>query len=1214
MTTHLTARVAWHDDGWNGRICAKPEQNTYCVGLRSYPGDVIHRERDLERESACAGKAVCKLASEDLPPCIYSINAFGPDAIRGFSNPPDFFYGGAEREEWDIPAATVCVWPYEAMYNDEVYTDGRLDNDKRRTGAEAFFDELEDDESLIFYYANHSNPFTDENDPKYVIVGVSRVKEVGKPLFYNNPSDYVREKYASGMIWARNVTSHYPDEGFRIPYHAYRDQPDILESILATPEHPATCKYGARHLTDDTTIGMLEQLLGVIARLKAIGDINEDWIAREKWVQVQIARLWQRRGLYPGLLTVMDLLKAENCIAPAKLLCDASEEKRAFALFFEALERGVECPELNLSGTAAKQASRAWRLLEDDVREFLKNVAVRVDLYIDQLQSITGEKRSAHGLPDSLSELTDDPYLLCELFVGEGPDDIIPWSTVDRGVFPSPELGAEPLCDMQLDDPRRFRSLCSEQLRREPNQTFRPADTVLKEVNARLDRLPEWKRHSFNMRYFEVDREDLEKSLVLRSEADRLYLYLMPVHDDERTVERTLTSLFDRPPIALQRPVPNGFWLRAVSDDKSNLAKKGGDDYLKAVQSQADQCAQIFRLPLSIISGRAGTGKTTIIRAIVNGLRHVEGVGAPVHVMTPTGKATDRVRAVFEKHNIAGVDVSTIHSFLASNGWLNDNLTFKRKGGKRSDLEGTIIIDETSMLDLQLAATFFRAIEWQNVKRLILVGDHNQLPPIGRGRVFSDVIEWLRGQHAANLAVLETNMRQMENRLDGRGEGILGFAELFLVDPSAQGDQTSAAAEQLLQKAHEGGQIDQDLNITYWNTADDLVDSILADLTAMLPPGDDGDPLYKSWRNEVMQNRPERLQVLTPHRGELHGVDALNVKLQSVLTNNLMDRVGALDGITLNDKVIQIQNRTSRRGLWAYDFDQKKACKVELFNGEIGYVEPHNFDRADLKKVFSGYSKKRLKRFQVKYARKGKICVNYGRDLPTDRAGRLAFESVEGNLELAYAISIHKSQGSEFERTFVVLPASRRPLSTELLYTALTRAQAHCRLYVQGNVEPLLDSRRRENSQSLLVSSSLFGNFRTVDDRLLNRDGWYESGKIHEALSGDMVRSKSEVIIANLLHQAGIPFTYEEPLYAEDGTFYLPDFTLRVGGERIFWEHWGLLTDVSYLADRDQKTKWYKTHFPSDLIETEESGQLSYDAQALIDKVLGRVIPNARNR
>src|SRR3546814_8908752 len=109
---------------------------------------------------------------------------------------------------------------------------------------------------------------------------------------------------------------------------------------------------------------------------------------------------------------------------------------------------------------------------------------------------------------------------------------------------------------------------------------------------------------------------------------------------------------------------------------------------------------------------------------------------------------------------VAGVVVSTIHAFWASNGWLNDNLTVKRWGGKRSDLEGTIVIDETSMLDLALAATFIRSIEWQNVKRLILVGDHNQLPPIGRGRVFSDIIEWLREAKTHNLAVLETKDRK----------------------------------------------------------------------------------------------------------------------------------------------------------------------------------------------------------------------------------------------------------------------------------------------------------------------------------------------------------------------------------------------------------------------------------------------------------------------
>src|SRR3546814_3879453 len=102
---------------------------------------------------------------------------------------------------------------------------------------------------------------------------------------------------------------------------------------------------------------------------------------------------------------------------------------------------------------------------------------------------------------------------------------------------------------MLIDDPRRLRSLCVEQLRREPNQTFRPADIILKEINARMDRMPEWKRHNFSLRYFEVDRDPLEKALVLKKEDERLYLYLKQVFQDERRVEKALTELFDRPAI-----------------------------------------------------------------------------------------------------------------------------------------------------------------------------------------------------------------------------------------------------------------------------------------------------------------------------------------------------------------------------------------------------------------------------------------------------------------------------------------------------------------------------------------------------------------------------------------------------------------------------------------------------------------------------------------
>src|SRR3546814_12605427 len=121
--------------------------------------------------------------------------------------------------------------------------------------------------------------------------------------------------------------------------------------------------------------------LEAIGRLKEIGDAQEDWDLRQKWVQAQIGKLWQRRGLYPGLLTVMDLLDAEASIKNAKWYCDRREEKKAYELFFDALDGGKDCPELELTGLVAKRVSRSWQLLEDDVR-------ARSEEHTSELQSL----------------------------------------------------------------------------------------------------------------------------------------------------------------------------------------------------------------------------------------------------------------------------------------------------------------------------------------------------------------------------------------------------------------------------------------------------------------------------------------------------------------------------------------------------------------------------------------------------------------------------------------------------------------------------------------------------------------------------------------------------------------------------------------------------------------------------------------------------------
>lgn len=106
--------------------------------------------------------------------------------------------------------------------------------------------------------------------------------------------------------------------------------------------------------------------------------------------------------------------------------------------------------------------------------------------------------------------------------------------------------------------------------------------------------------------------------------------------------------------------------------------------------------------------------------------------------------------------------------------------------------------------------------------------------------------------------------------------------------------------------------------------------------------------------------------------------------------------------------------------------------------------------------------------------------------------------------------------------------------------------------------------------------------------------------RIHQTLSGEMVRSKSEVIIANMLSQCGISFVYEMRLYAPDGSMRCPDFTIKWQGRDYYWEHVGMLDLEEYRLDWEEKQPWYARHFPGQLITTEESNILSQAARELI--------------
>ena len=1208
MPTHITARLAWHNDGWNGAICKAPEQNTYCVGCKSYPGDVISRERDLEIEKRLAGCSGAQLEGY-VPPCSYSYNAFGRDEAPSGSNPPDFFYDGANRHEWMLSPATVSVWPYEAMYTEDVRDQGYLDNDKRRALTLEFFQPIENDcgSNLIFYYANYSNPLSEEEAPRYALIGVSRIVKVGKERFYENVSEKIAKRYAGGMIWARDISAAFPNEGVRLPYHRYRNEPERLAEIALFPENPISCKYGSKHLTDDEAIGLLEQFLAKVRFLRETGDESEDWNVREAWLLKSISELWRYRGLYPGLLKTLTVAGATPLIKAVKDLSVQESQEKAYVAAFEFLESGKEnVLTTGLDARERKKIARNWMLKEDSSRLLLRDILPRLDLSLGAMAAAASEQRADCGITASAQEIAANPYLIAEMYCGADVSDRVPWSTIDRGVLPSPDLGGKSLADADFNDERRFRALCVEHVRREPKHSFRFAKDLLVEIAQRMDRLPAWKRAEFTDRYFAIDAEFLSGALTLRPTDLGLAVYLKAVFEDERLVESTLNELVFRPEIELRRPVTLRDWSSWVFKADSQLALKASAEYEEATREQAEVCERLFPMPLSIVTGPAGTGKTTVIEALIRGVRRAEGEGAAVLVLAPTGKAADRAREVFEQASLQRVETITVHSFLATNGWLKDNFTFERRGGKRAAV-GTLVLDEASMLDLELAAALFRSIDWQHIRRLILVGDLGQLPPIGRGRVFADVIKWMSSAHPANLGRLERNLRQLLNKVHGEGTAIVALSELFIVDDHDKSvhdtdRSTRPDQEELIERIHAGGLVDRDLEVIYWDDPERLAEILISAIEARMTNGaglGERQP-YEIW-GEALNVDPTAFQILTPHRGELYGVEALNEVCQARISDFIIDRIGTVDGITLSDKVIQIRNRPKSDPIWAYEAATRKKLKVEVFNGEIGRVKAFGFDNKLWDTVRTGYGP-RLKRFAVQFTRKPGITVGYGREVPHDKNYKRK-ERVEENLELAYAVSIHKAQGSDFAHTFVIIPSSaKRPVSAELVYTALTRASRHCTLLLQRDIASLLDARRRENAQTPQINSFLFA-LHVANEALTNRRSWYEAGKIHEALSGDMLRSKSEVIIANLLHERSVPFRYEQPLFAGNGTLRLPDFTITWAGKTFYWEHLGRLDLTEYAEAWKLKRAWYERWFPGQLVTTEEDAKLSSAAAELIAEI-----------
>ena len=393
---------------------------------------------------------------------------------------------------------------------------------------------------------------------------------------------------------------------------------------------------------------------------------------------------------------------------------------------------------------------------------------------------------------------------------------------------------------------------------------------------------------------------------------------------------------------------------------------------------------------LFILTGGPGTGKTTTINAII---RYFEGQGAEIRLAAPTGRAAKRMTEA------TGYEAQTIHRLLELTGMPEDNdqnaqaVHFERNAENPLEAD-VIIIDEMSMVDIQLMHSLLQAVIAGT--RLILVGDENQLPSVGPGNVLHDIIQ----SQAFPVIELTKIFRQAsESDIVVNAHKINRGEQILLNNKS------------------------RDFFFLKRYDADIIIRVVIALIQEKLP--------------RYVEAKPFDIQVLTPMRKGLLGVERLNQILQRYLNPPdaaKKEREGMHGLLREGDKVMQIRNNYQMeweiRGRYGIPIEKG----IGIFKGDTGILRTIN-----------------------EFAETAEVEFEDG------RWAEYSFKQLE-ELELAYAITIHKSQGSEYPAVVIpILSGPKMLLNRNLLYTAVTRARK-C-VTVVGSEETLREMIRNEKQQ-----------------------------------------------------------------------------------------------------------------------------------------------------
>ena len=484
-----------------------------------------------------------------------------------------------------------------------------------------------------------------------------------------------------------------------------------------------------------------------------------------------------------------------------------------------------------------------------------------------------------------------------------------------------------------------------------------------------------------------------KEEIVLEDREDKTeWVYLKPFYEAENNIAEKILTL---------NMCENVKEIRNIDKEIEKVQKQIG---LKLSDKQIEAINGINENNVCIITGGPGTGKTTIIKGVIE-LYKKHGM-KPV-LCAPTGRAAKRMTET------TGEEAKTLHRLLELGKMSSDEDDGFNVDLLVTPIDGDIIIvDEASMVDMFLMNYLLKAV-YKGTK-LVLVGDVDQLPSVGPGSVLKDIIE----SQKVKTIVLNQIFRQAAKSKIILNSHKVNEGEWFI-----DGNKSNSEGEEI-------ELLDDFFWINEWNQ-EKIVDEIISLCSGRLKKYGDYDFI-------------SNIQIITPTKKGISGTKALNKVLQEKLNSNDETKKEKQYGDIIfreNDRVMQTKNNYNM--IW--EKEDFNTFKIEvgngIFNGELGIIESiNNIDK--------------------------KITVKF------DDGKKATYENTDlEQLEHAYAITVHKAQGSEFDVVIIPICNLAPMLQTRnLLYTAITRAKKL--LIVIGNksiIEYMIKNNNTKNRNTGLM-------------------------------------------------------------------------------------------------------------------------------------------------